>query len=102
MREVEVRPLTAERWADFEKLFGPRGAYAGCWCMWPRLRSKDFNATNAGADSKEACGRWRTPVSRRGCWRMSTVRRWGGCRSTGASGWSIRVFAEAKAGGPVG
>jgi GNAT superfamily N-acetyltransferase len=47
MSEVEVYPLTAERWADFEKLFGPRGAYAGCWCMWPRLRSKDFNATNA-------------------------------------------------------
>ena len=48
IREVEIRPLTVERWADFEKLFGPRGAYAGCWCMWPRLRSKDFNATNAG------------------------------------------------------
>ena len=30
-------PLTPERWADFEKLFGPRGACAGCWCMYWRL-----------------------------------------------------------------
>jgi GNAT superfamily N-acetyltransferase len=52
-REVEVRPLTKERWGDFETLFGPRGGYAGCWCMWPRLRSKDFNASKA-AGRKEA------------------------------------------------
>lgn len=65
MREVEIRPLTAERWADFERLFGPRGAYAGCWCMWPRLRSKDFNVSTAAgrkagmkglAESHEAPG----------------------------------------------
>ena len=30
-------PLTPERWADFEKLFGPRGATGGCWCMYWRL-----------------------------------------------------------------
>lgn len=42
MGEIEIHPLTEDRWADFEKLFGPRGGYAGCWCMWPRLRSKDF------------------------------------------------------------
>ena len=47
MTKVEVHPLTPNRWADFEKLFGPRGAYAGCWCMWPRLRSKDWNASRA-------------------------------------------------------
>ena len=53
MHRFEVHPLTAERWAGFEQLFGPRGAYAGCWCMWPRLRSKDFNASTA-AGRKEA------------------------------------------------
>ena len=42
MGQIEIHPLTPDRWADFEKLFGPRGAYAGCWCMWPRMRSKDF------------------------------------------------------------
>jgi len=29
--------LTAERWPDVEALFGPRGACAGCWCMFWRL-----------------------------------------------------------------
>jgi GNAT superfamily N-acetyltransferase len=30
-------PLTPDRWSDFEKLFGPRGACGGCWCMYWRL-----------------------------------------------------------------
>lgn len=30
-------PLTSERWPDLEKLFGPRGACCGCWCMYWRL-----------------------------------------------------------------
>src|SRR5260221_10735551 len=30
-------PLTVDRWADLEALFGPGGACAGCWCMWWRL-----------------------------------------------------------------
>ncbi len=32
-----MQPLTPERWGDFARLFGPRGACAGCWCMWWRL-----------------------------------------------------------------
>jgi len=31
------RPATPARWNDFESLFGPRGACAGCWCMYWRL-----------------------------------------------------------------
>lgn len=34
---LTVHPLTPERWNDFARLFGPRGACAGCWCMWWRL-----------------------------------------------------------------
>jgi GNAT superfamily N-acetyltransferase len=34
--EPKIVPLTPSRWKDFEKLFGPRGACAGCWCMEPR------------------------------------------------------------------
>jgi len=34
---IEIRPLTARNWDDLERLFGPRGACAGCWCMWWRL-----------------------------------------------------------------
>src|SRR5262249_19551761 len=36
--------LTPKRWQDFEKLFGPRGACAGCWCMWWRLPRSQFQA----------------------------------------------------------
>jgi GNAT superfamily N-acetyltransferase len=32
----EFHPLTPDRWGDLEALFGPRGACAGCWCMWWR------------------------------------------------------------------
>lgn len=39
-----IRPLTAARWPDLERLFGPRGACAGCWCTWWRLRRSDFKA----------------------------------------------------------
>lgn len=53
MGKVEILPLTPDRWSDFERLFGPRGAYAGCWCMWPRLRSRDF-AKRKGPENKEA------------------------------------------------
>ncbi len=39
----EYKPLTAECWKNFERLFGPRGACAGCWCMWWRLDAAQFN-----------------------------------------------------------
>ena len=29
-----VLPLTARDWPVVERLFGARGACAGCWCMW--------------------------------------------------------------------
>jgi GNAT superfamily N-acetyltransferase len=42
---VTFRPLTIDRWDDLVDLFGPeRGACAGCWCMWPRIRGVDFKA----------------------------------------------------------
>jgi GNAT superfamily N-acetyltransferase len=37
-----VRPLTPSRWGDLEALFGPRGACAGCWCMWWRLPAPEW------------------------------------------------------------
>jgi len=37
-------PLTADRWPDLERLFGARGACAGCWCMWWRLTHADWVA----------------------------------------------------------
>jgi GNAT superfamily N-acetyltransferase len=41
-QDIEVHPATAERWKDIETLFGPKGAYAGCWCMFWRLERADF------------------------------------------------------------
>ncbi|MEJ2049046.1 MAG: GNAT family N-acetyltransferase [Calditrichota bacterium] len=40
---LEYHPLTNEQWADFELLFGKRGACGGCWCMWWRLKRSEFN-----------------------------------------------------------
>jgi len=34
--------LTPDRWDDFEQLFGAKGAYGGCWCMWWRLTRAQF------------------------------------------------------------
>src|SRR6266576_3443890 len=42
--KVEVHPLTPQRWPDFEKLFGKKGACAGCWCMWWRLPAATWRA----------------------------------------------------------
>lgn len=39
---LQFYPLTTERWPDFDTLFGPRGAYGGCWCMWWRLTRSQF------------------------------------------------------------
>jgi GNAT superfamily N-acetyltransferase len=41
---LEIRPASPERWADLERLFGPNGACAGCWCMWWRLPRAAFDA----------------------------------------------------------
>jgi GNAT superfamily N-acetyltransferase len=41
---LEFYPVTREKWTDFEELFGVRGACGGCWCMWWRLKKKDFDA----------------------------------------------------------
>jgi GNAT superfamily N-acetyltransferase len=42
-QDISYHPLTAERWADLETLFGKRGACGGCWCMWWRLKRSDFD-----------------------------------------------------------
>lgn len=40
--ELVFHPVTPERWGDLEKLFGPRGAIGGCWCMWWRIKRIEF------------------------------------------------------------
>jgi GNAT superfamily N-acetyltransferase len=48
MKPDNIFPLTPDRWTDFELLFGPRGACAGCWCMYWKLPRKDFSAGQGG------------------------------------------------------
>jgi GNAT superfamily N-acetyltransferase len=50
---VEFHPVTPERWGDLERLFGEHGAYGGCWCMWFRLRRRDFDR-NSGEQNRQA------------------------------------------------
>lgn len=48
-----VEPLVPERWKDFERLFGARGACGGCWCMTPRLPRREYEAQK-GAGNRRA------------------------------------------------
>jgi len=41
--DLSIHPLTPDRWADFETLFGPRGAIGGCWCMWWRQTRSEYD-----------------------------------------------------------
>ena len=42
--ELTTAPVTPGRWGDLRTLFGPNGAYSGCWCMFLRLGAKAFDA----------------------------------------------------------
>jgi GNAT superfamily N-acetyltransferase len=43
----EILPLTPDRWDDVAALFGEGGDPKTCWCMFWRLRSKDWSFANA-------------------------------------------------------
>jgi GNAT superfamily N-acetyltransferase len=53
MSDLDFKPLTPERWDDFEYLFGPRGAVGGCWCMWWRMKRAEFER-HQGEDNRMA------------------------------------------------
>ena len=44
---LEIVPLTADRWDALADLFGPRGADAGCWCMFFRLPNREWSWSRA-------------------------------------------------------
>jgi len=50
--EWECHPLTTERWPDFVRLFGERGACGGCWCMWWRLKRSEFERQKGEGNKK--------------------------------------------------
>ena len=51
--DLSIHPLAADRWADFELLFGPKGARDNCWCMYWRLTGSAF-ARNGNAGNRAA------------------------------------------------
>lgn len=53
MSNLKVRPLTSKNWRDLETLFGPKGACAGCWCMYWRLRRSTW-AKQKGEKNRRA------------------------------------------------
>lgn len=53
---MKILPLTPGRWGDFAELFGPRGACAGCWCMYWRLKRPDWERRK-GAGNRRAMKR---------------------------------------------
>ena len=53
---MRIEPATADRWDDLVRLFGARGACAGCWCMFPRLPRSRWEK-GKGAGNKRALRR---------------------------------------------
>ncbi|GAB4395109.1 MAG: GNAT family N-acetyltransferase [Anaerolineae bacterium] len=53
---ITCHPVTPDRWADLEALFGPRGAVGGCWCMFFRLPSREFEANKGEANRRAMQG----------------------------------------------
>src|SRR5690349_24774307 len=49
-QQLSTQPLTEERWADLERLFGRHGACGGCWCMWWVVPRGQFNAQKGEAN----------------------------------------------------
>ena len=40
--KITIHPVTVERWKDFTRLFGKKGACGGCWCMFWRQTRAEF------------------------------------------------------------
>ena len=53
---MAIRPVTDDRWPDLVRLFGPRGACAGCWCMYWKRSRRDYEA-GKGAGNRRALHR---------------------------------------------
>jgi len=51
-KNLKFCPLTIERWDDFAKLFGERGACGGCWCMSWRITPKEFHKQKGEGNKK--------------------------------------------------
>ena len=58
-KALEIHAATPDRWKDLEKLFGPSGACAGCWCTFFKKPGPDY-AEGRGAKNKSDMRKWVT------------------------------------------
>lgn len=49
---LNFKPLTTSTWESLIELFGERGACGGCWCMWWRLRNKDYELSKGDENKR--------------------------------------------------
>ena len=50
--DLEIRPLTRERWGELAALFGQGGDPKWCWCAFYRVRSVDFRSATADSNRR--------------------------------------------------
>ena len=63
--KLEIHPLTRDRWDDLVTLFDRPGDPKGCWCMFYRVRSRDFEqALGQGRQGGLPRGGRRGPAAR--------------------------------------
>lgn len=51
---LRFEPLTKRNWEHLTSLFGEKGACGNCWCMYYRLKKKDFDEGKLSGGNKEA------------------------------------------------
>ena len=52
MSNLTYFPATPDRWPDIEQLFGERGACAGCWCMFWRMKRSEYERGKGAANRR--------------------------------------------------
>lgn len=52
---MRIRPVTPDRWDDLVALFGDNGAYDGCWCIWPRVTSREYGEGRGEGNRQRLC-----------------------------------------------
>jgi len=50
---LSFKPIKRDLWSDLEELFGPNGACGGCWCMFWKLRGKEYEESR-GMENRQA------------------------------------------------
>src|SRR6186713_321087 len=65
--KLEVRDLTPRDWPTIERLFGPRGACGGCWCMVWRVSGGKAWLENKGEKNRRAFKKLVTSGRVHGC-----------------------------------